>query len=45
MPLTEKWILGGGTEYRVQINCMEESTNKAICAKKLKGLNNFFNIL
>ena len=31
-----------GQKYCVHIRYVEESTKKAICAKKLKGLNNFF---
>ena len=30
-----------GQKYCVRMKCMEEPTNKAICAKKLKGLNFF----
>ena len=28
-----------GQKYRVHIKCMEESTEKVTCVKKLKGLN------
>ena len=27
------------------IKCMEKSIKKAVCAKKIKGINNFFNTL
>ena len=40
-----KWVPGEGLKHRVHIKCMEDSTKKAICAKKLKRLNNFFNTL
>ena len=34
-----------GVEYDVHIKCMKESTKKAICAKKFKGLNIFLSAL
>ena len=44
MPLKENRYSVEGSN-RVHVKCMEESTKKAICAKKLKGLLDFFNAL
>ena len=45
MPLKENLHSSEGQKYRVHIKCMEESTKKDICVKKLKGINIFSNTL
>ena len=42
MPLKESGYLEDGWKYSVHKKCMVKSTKKAICVKKVMGLNNFF---